>query len=79
MEENKNNTVQKPVSMVITTTTDSITELLNTSGLPVSVLKLIVGNIYNEICYKNEMITAQEIAAYNKNIEANKSETTQSE
>ena len=41
--------MNKPISMMISETNDKIVQVCNESGLPMSVLELIVRNIYNEI------------------------------
>lgn len=41
--------MNKPISMMISETNDKIVQVCNESGLPMSVLELIVRSIYNEI------------------------------
>ena len=41
--------MNKPISMMISETNDKIVQVCNESGLPMSVLELIMRSIYNEI------------------------------
>lgn len=61
--------MQKPVGMLIKEFKENLANCVNQSGLHVSILEMILGDIYKEVCLASEEINKQETAQYNKKIE----------
>ena len=60
---------QKPISMMIQETKQSLAEVINKSNLHPSIIELIVKDMYVEICQLNIANTAREKEQYLKESE----------
>ncbi|MBQ2396103.1 MAG: hypothetical protein II304_03545 [Bacteroidales bacterium] len=61
--------MKKPVSMVIEDFKQNIINSINSSGLHISVVDLILGQVYNDIHYTATQVAKKEKDEYSKNEE----------
>ena len=69
--------MEKPVSIVIEETKGALVNVLNTSGLPISVLKLIVNELNTDVNNAAMTNLRQDIQTYNEAQEAAKNDQTE--
>lgn len=69
--------MEKPVSIVIEETKGALVNVLNTSGLPISVLKLIVNELNTDVNNAAMTNLRQDIQKYNEAQEAAKNDQTE--
>ena len=69
--------MEKPVSIVIEETKGALVNVLNTSGLPISVLKLIVNELNTDVNNAAMTNLRQDIQKYNEVQEAAKNDQTE--
>ena len=50
--ENTNNTINKPISLIIEESKQTIVNAINSTGLPMTLLEMIVRDLYNEVRQK---------------------------
>lgn len=60
---------QKPISMVMKETRDSIINVINMSHLPISIIELILKDMYSDIRVTAEVEYKATVQQYNKQIE----------
>lgn len=61
---NTNNNIQKPVSVIIEETKGNLAKVINESGLHLSLIEMIFKDMYLEVCNQAERIYVREKAAY---------------
>lgn len=66
--ENKNNQVEKPITMVIEDTKNNLINVINQSGLHPFILDSIMKELHNEIHISYLKQAQMEAENYNKNI-----------
>lgn len=59
-----NNKLQKPFSLIVSTTEENLVNIINQSNLPAYCLKIILERIYNKL----EQLDKEEIEKYNESI-----------
>lgn len=64
--------MDKPISMLIKETKDSLINICNTSQLPPSILELILGNVHAEIFLLSKKCLEQDELIYMSSLEENK-------
>lgn len=64
--------MEKSVNYAISEFKQKITNDINTCGLPIGVLELVIGNIYNEITILNAQQVAKEAEEYKLSIDKEK-------
>lgn len=64
--------MDKPISMLIKETKDSLINICNTSQLPPSILELILSNIHAEIFLLSNKYLEQDELIYMSSLEENK-------
>lgn len=60
--------MNKPISMIINETSEKIVQACNESELPVSILELIIKNIYNEVQMLAEKTFKNDKSIYTNNL-----------
>lgn len=58
--------MNKPFSVIIRETKESLVSVINTSGLPLDVLQMILKELYNVVCNQAQLNYEQELKAYNE-------------
>lgn len=69
--------IQKPLSLQIKETKDSIFKTINESGLHVSILLLLVSDLQKELARVNDSVMQQEVTTYEKSLETEVGEPTE--
>lgn len=68
-----NNNVQKPVSIIIDDLKSNIIEIINNSNLHISIVELIVKDLFFEIKEQSKLILEMEKTKYDKIQQTNES------
>lgn len=67
--------MEKPITMVIDETKNSIITAINRSGLPAFILEMIIKDIYNEISQAANSFAENERKIYNDSVKVEQVET----
>lgn len=61
--------MNKTVNLILLETKQKIIKVLNESGMPISISRLILQDIYDDVAKQAEEITIQEANAYNQSLQ----------
>lgn len=67
--------MEKPITMIIDDTKNSIIAAINRSGLPAFILEMIIKDIYNEISQAANSFAENERKIYNDSVKVEQVET----
>ena len=68
-KSNTINNVPKPISLVIGEFRENLAKTINESGLHISLIEMVVKEIYLEVCNQAEVISIREKNEYKKHLD----------
>lgn len=71
------NTINKPLSLILAESRETIVKAINSTGLPMALLELIIKDLYNEINIQSNRELEFEKVEYEKALANEKKESTE--